>query len=52
MELLNEWLPLIVTVLLSLITIGLWIISVEITVIGDTCREIKHGVQEVKVIND
>jgi hypothetical protein len=56
MELLNEWLPLIVTVLLSLITIGLYIISVEITVITDICR-VQHEkpkpnkVQEVKVVN-
>ena len=61
MELLNEWLPLIVTVLLSAITIGLYIISVDLTEIGDACREIRYAVQhekpkpnkvqEVKVVN-
>ena len=52
MELLNEWLPLIVTVLLSAITIGLYVIYLEVTDITDICREMRHGVQEVKVIND
>ena len=39
MELLNEWLPLIVTVLLSAITIGLVLIFQEIMENTDVCRQ-------------
>ena len=68
MELLNEWLPLIVTVLLSAITIGLVLIFQEIMENTDVCRQTNFllsreedpnkvyqdpmKVQKVEVVND